>query len=114
MGQLVFDLAGNDESYQTLDLSHPTHPRVEDRPAKKRRFFWWMRGGRGKPIELAPFERKFEWRKDFHKPLQMLCYPHVRHSHTTSHLVGGLGPQGWIHCMLLKLENVGLTLETKH
>ncbi len=77
MGQLVFELAGGDESYQTLDLSQPTHPRLEDKPAKRRRIFWWMRG-RSKPAELQTLERKFQWRRDFHKPLKMLCYPHVR------------------------------------
>jgi len=91
MGQLVFELAGTDESYQTLDLSHPTHPRLEDKSARKRRIFWWMRWGRGKPKELAPLERKFEWRRDFHKPLQMLCYPHV----SSSSLILRMGRRRW-------------------
>ena len=80
MGQLVFELADNKDTYQTLDLTNPTHPRVEDKPVRRRRFFWWLRGGRGKPRELDSLEsveRKFEWRRDFHKPLRMLCYPHV-------------------------------------
>jgi hypothetical protein len=32
--------------------------------------------GRSKPAELQTLERKFQWRRDFHKPLKMLCYPH--------------------------------------
>ena len=84
-GSLIFELAegGPQSSYQTLDLSSPAHPNVEDKPKRNWRQFWWLKGGIGRPRrfdKLNALHRKFEWRSDFYKPLSVLFYPQVMSS----------------------------------
>lgn len=80
---LVFETAsaeGNKEKYQTVHVDGLSKPNIVNKPRKRRRFFWWLRWGQGKPHELDSYERQFQWRRDFQKPLKMLCYPHVGYS----------------------------------
>lgn len=72
--------ATGEENYQTVDVSDPKHPHIANKPRRKRRLFWWLRGGYGKPRkldQLDPIHRKFEFRRDFLKKLNVLFYPQV-------------------------------------
>lgn len=85
---LTFELAdGPQEVYQALDMSCPTHPQVVDKLEPKKKFFWWLRGSKRRPRKfdkLNPLHRKFEWRRDFYKPLSVLFYPQARLNHCCS------------------------------
>ena len=77
---LVFETAtgeGNRDKYQTLQIDGSNKPKIVDKSRRRRKFFWWLRWGQGKPHDLESYERHFQWQRDFQKPLKMLCYPHV-------------------------------------
>ena len=94
--QLVFELA--DSTEDTYQVIRPCcgdklgNVKVEDKPRKRRRFFWWFRGGErpGKLKNLESLEQKPEWssptKRDWYKPIQMLTYPQVKLSASRSSL----------------------------
>ena len=81
--QQTFEVAeDSSDTYQVIKPCCDNKLKIEDVPQRKRRFFWWLKNGWGRPKKLQnleSIEREPTWsskvKRDWYKPIQMLTYP---------------------------------------